>query len=59
MRLNELVSVALQMVNDAEGNGLRPEDIDVMTITDRGTVKVIKGSRVFDARTQGPVLLIK
>lgn len=59
MTLAELVSTALQMVNDVEGNGLRPEDVEVMTITDRGAVKVIKGSRVFDARTQGPVLLTR
>lgn len=59
MTLAELLAAVNHMVTDAAGNNLRPEDVEVMTITDRGAVRVIKGSRVFDSRTQGPVLLTK
>lgn len=59
MNLADLYSAVSEMVEDAHGNGTDPRNIEVKTITDRGSVKAIKGTRPFDVRTSGPVLLTK
>ena len=59
MQLDELFDAVSAMVLDATKNGQQASEVEVQTITERGTVKPLKGYRPFDVRTGGPALLTK
>lgn len=59
MNLAELAEAVSTMVNDASGNGTALTDVQVVTISNRGTIKPIKGYRPYDVRSGCPVLLLE